>query len=161
MLLFKSQVRQDFKKTLQNANSVYNETLTALQPVIDAYWHYYYLIVMSTYHSLEVTMDDLKIAFSDLPSYVKQLKNLQVVVNNQYQSNSKALLKFKPNVEKFNDWSEDLSNRLDSLISGLEQLKSFKDYKELRYIYSEALNLRKQILSVNSARMSTNTDCSI
>lgn len=156
MLLFKSQVRQNFKKTLQNANSVYNETLASLQPIIDAYWHYYYLIAMSTYHPLEVTMNDLANAFSVLPKYVEQLKTIQDNINNQFISNSKVLSKSKQNLDKFNNWQEDLSNRLESIAIGIKQLNGFKDYKELQYIYLESTALRKQILSINVSSISPN-----
>ncbi len=160
MLLFNNQVKQNFKKTLLNANTIYEETLAALQPIVDTYWHYYYLS-MSTYHPVEVTMSDLQKAFSTLPTFIKKLKAIQEDANKQYLNNSKLLLKFRSSLDDFCKWPYDICNRLDTLICGIPQLNCYRDYKELRYILENLILLRKQILKVNIISTSSNTDYSV
>ena len=85
-------IKKEFKKTIQDINSAYQDIMSCMYPINRTYWHYNLRTAHASF--LEITKSDISSTILNLQNQLTRLKNLTEYAVSQHKNHKNILFKY-------------------------------------------------------------------
>lgn len=118
---------------IKSSKIIYQEAFDCLKPSRNVYYHYEFYHLRMTRSELDISLQDLKLAFISFESYINQLVNLKT----QFKSllkDEKLKNKFSNQYKTLKSYFKVLYSDINNLINNIREIPEYRNCDDLKLI---------------------------